>query len=117
MERTDVWKLMSCQWRMMLKRFRLRLRKGFEYLDSVYLGNNESADYITENLNLVDAIDELGLTVSWDMENEDYVNYKGEIVNEKLETPVLLNLTATLSYEDFQASRQYPGKIGRKGKK
>lgn len=90
--------------------------KGFAYLDSVYLGNNESADYITENLNLVDAIDELGLTVSWDMENEDYVNYKGEIVNEKLETPVLQNLTATLSYEDFQASRQYPVKISGKEK-
>lgn len=35
--------------------------KGFAYIDSVYLGTNENADHITEDLELIDSVDELGL--------------------------------------------------------
>lgn len=85
--------------------------KGFEYIDSVYLGGNESADSVSEDLNLIDTIDELGLKVSWDTEREDLVDHKGKIIEKKLDQPQLVNMTAMLSYEDFEASRVYAVKI------
>ena len=55
--------------------------KGFAYIDSVYLGTNENADHITEDLELIDSVDELGLRVSWEIEDEsDIVDYRGEIM-------------------------------------
>lgn len=86
--------------------------KGFAYIDSVYLGTNENADHITEDLELIDSVDELGLRVSWEIEDEsDIVDYRGEIIDHRLDEPVLVNLVATLSYEDFSASRNYPVKV------
>lgn len=82
--------------------------EGFEYLETVYLGDNETADMISYDLNLVDYIDDLGLDVTWRVEDDEYINSKGEIIDEVLETPVIVDLTAILSYEDFQAERDFP---------
>lgn len=89
---------------------------GFEYLDSVYLGENESADQVKKDLNLIDEIEDLGLDVSWEMDRDDCVDFKGTILDGDYPEPVLVNLTATLSYEDFQAVRQYPVRITGKEK-
>lgn len=82
--------------------------KGFEYLESVYLGDNVSADNITSNLNLVESIDNLGLTVSWIADNPDLVNAKGEVIRGTLKKNELTNVTAVISYEDKEASKIYP---------
>ena len=89
---------------------------GFEYLDSVYLGENESADQVKKDLNLIDEIEDLGLDVSWEIDRDDCVDFKGAILDGDYPEPVLVNLTATLSYEDFQAVRQYPIRITGKEK-
>ena len=89
---------------------------GFEYLDSVYLGENESADQVKKDLNLIDEIEDLGLDVSWEIDRDDCVDFKGAILDGDYLEPVLVNLTATLSYEDFQAVRQYPVRITGKEK-
>lgn len=89
---------------------------GFEYLDSVYLGENGSADQVTKKLNLIDEIEDLGLAVSWESDRDDCVDFKGTILDGDYQEPVLTILTATLSYEDFQASRQYPIRITGKEK-
>lgn len=81
--------------------------KGFEYLESVYLGENESADLVTSDLNLVDYIDELGLDVTWHVSEDEYINSKGEIIEGTLEEPIIVGLTAVLSYEDYQAEREF----------
>jgi hypothetical protein len=81
--------------------------KGFDYIDSVYLGDNQSADKITSQMNLVENIDDLGLTVSWYSDNEDLISSKGEVVYGLLEEPELVSLEAVLSYDDYRAEREY----------
>ncbi len=90
--------------------------EGFEYLETVYLGDNETADMITHDLELPDYIDDFGLTVRWSSSDDEYVNSKGEIIEGVLETPVVINLTATLSYDDYQSERNFPVVIAGKEK-
>ncbi len=82
--------------------------KGFGYIESVYLGDNETPDMISYDLNLVDYIDELGIDVRWRVDDDEYINSKGEIIDEVLKIPVVVNLTAILSYEDYEAERDFP---------
>ena len=39
--------------------------RGFELLDSIYLGANETADEVRKDLKLVDTLEETGLDVQW----------------------------------------------------
>ena len=103
---------------MMQRALKRLFDKGFAYIDSVYLGTNENADHITEDLELIDSVDELGLRVSWEIEDEsDIVDYRGEIIDHRLDEPVLVNLVATLSYEDFFGIQKLSCKGCRQGKK
>ncbi len=82
------------------------------------MGTNENADHITEDLELIDSVDELGLRVSWEIEDEsDIVDYRGEIIDHRLDEPVLVNLVATLSYEDFFGIQKLSCKGCRQGKR
>lgn len=81
--------------------------KGFEYIEGVYLNDNQSADNITSDLNLIDYIDELGLNVVWNSDNEELINSKGVLGKDYHSTSEIVHLTATLSYEDFSADREY----------
>lgn len=81
--------------------------QGFTYIDSVYLGENQSADAITTDMNLVDEIGELGLQVSWISDQYQLINGRGEITDDALASPVFVELIATLHYEDYMAQRQY----------
>lgn len=86
-------------------------QKGFSYIDSVYLGENASADEICSDLNLIDEIQELGLQVTWKSNRYERINGNGEITEEILPAPEVVILTATLHYGDDTAQREYPVRL------
>lgn len=90
--------------------------QGFAYLDSSYLGENQSADEICFDLKLVDEIPEMGLQVTWKSDQYGLINGRGKISSDPIDTPVLVTLTATLHYEDYSAERQYPVRLLGKSK-
>lgn len=81
--------------------------KGFEYIESVYLGKNTSKDNIVTDLNLISYIDELGLTVKWTSNRYEIINNAGRITEEILKKPVNVELVAELSYKDYSQKENY----------
>ncbi len=81
--------------------------EGFEYIDSVYLGENETADEVCYDLNFVEYIDDLGLDVSWYVENSEAISYDGTIVEGTLEEPETVSIIVTLSYKSYAAEEQF----------
>ncbi|MGN0395518.1 MAG: hypothetical protein ACI4EF_09150 [Coprococcus sp.] len=81
--------------------------RGFEYIDNTYLGNNQGSDNITEDLKLVNYIDELGLEVKWISDSYDIINTSGRLTDDILEEPVKVELEAELSYKDYKQSKTY----------
>jgi hypothetical protein len=82
--------------------------KGFEYIESVYLGENESPDEVTQNLNLVEDIPELGLSVSWSSDDYSIISSAGEVKNESEDANGVVILTAEIVYGEESAIREYP---------
>lgn len=81
--------------------------KGFEYIDENLLGSNSSLDSITDDLNLMSYIDELGLEVNWTSYEPDIINSSGVITKELLDKPCKVVLVAKLSYMDYSRSKEY----------
>lgn len=74
------------------------------------------ADRVTESLDLVTEIPELGLEVSWVSDDYNVVSASGVInaVDDSGNSTggTLVNLTAKLEYNGYSAVRQYPIRIG-----
>lgn len=84
---------------------------GFAYIDSVYLGENESAEEIRTDLNLIDSIDDLGLQVFWSSDQSQLIHASGKVAAEVPEDPVIIELTARLKYGEYEADKQYPVRL------
>lgn len=80
---------------------------AFEFIDESYLGENSSAEEVSGKLNLVDSIDELGVSVSWLSEDYEVVSSDGTVRNEDESLDTLVRLTAIVSYGDDSAERDY----------
>lgn len=82
------------------------LEKMAQSLPDTILGENSSLDCVTKDLNLVQAIPDTKVTVSWDMDTDRYMEMSGALIPGAVtEAGAVVNLTATLSYE--KASVQY----------
>lgn len=81
--------------------------KAFERIDNEYLGANESADEVSENLNLMDYIDGLGVSVDWLSEDYEIVGADGVVASAKEDMNVVVKLIAIVSYGDESAERDY----------
>ena len=74
-------------------------KRGKEWLDSVWLGENISSDRITTNLYLPTYIDELGLTVRWEVENNKWIRPDGTVIEDAiLEDSDSIEVCAVVSY-------------------
>lgn len=72
-------------------------------LDQIILGENESADCIYYNLNLVDTLENGSIEVTWNWSPYDLLNLDGEIQQAYVEEKgSILELEATLSYGDME---------------
>ena len=74
-------------------------QQGKEWLDQVWLGENESSDFVSKNLYFPTRIDSLGLAVRWETENYRWIQTDGKVTDAALDlSPLTTKITAILSY-------------------
>lgn len=69
-------------------------------LETEILGQNESFDKVEYSLMLVDELSGFPFMVEWRVD-EEYIDYEGNLVKNRLDTPKLTEIKAVISYEDF----------------
>lgn len=72
------------------------------------LGENSSADEITDRLKLQDIYGDNPVTVSWTSSDYGLVDEDGSVYNEELSEPVSVVLSAELSYEEQKREIEIP---------
>lgn len=79
-----------------------------EQLENMILGDNESLDEVRSNLNLVTAVPDKGILVSWELDNYEVMDIQGNLKKENLtDDGTLVQLTAWLSYGEEKASHSF----------
>ncbi|MCP1102442.1 vacuolar-type H+-ATPase subunit H [Aequitasia blattaphilus] len=77
-----------------------KFKKYCNDMDTIILGKNESLDYVTERLNLIQKIPKEPIRIEWILDRYDVINYKGELMEDKLpEKGTLVQLKGVLTYE------------------
>lgn len=70
-------------------------------IEKEMLGENESLDYVTKNLNLMTELAEKPVEIDWKLENYDAINIYGEIQEERLnESGTIVRLEAVITYTE-----------------
>lgn len=77
--------------------------KSYPKMIEVFLGNNEELDNITEDLNFISALDN-GISIQWEIENTDYIDYSGNILWLRIEGKVSTKVTAVMFMGDYSQS-------------
>lgn len=77
-------------------------------IEHAFLGENTSLDHITKNVELVDAVVDGSVEVSWSFDSYEAVNLSGELQEEALtKDGSLVQVTATMEYEGAQAEHRF----------
>ena len=76
------------------------IEKALPDLECSILGENESADRVEYDLKLVKRIEGYPFDVEWRVD-EDYLDYEGRLVKDRLDVPVPVELTAVISCGSF----------------
>lgn len=71
-----------------------------ENLELKMLGKNASLDEVSYDLCLMASIADYPFLIEWQTDAE-YISINGELVNDKLTEPIIVELTAYISYESF----------------
>ncbi len=70
-------------------------------LEQTILGDNESLDCVTKDLDLVTKLSGYPFDIAWQIDNYDVMHLDGKLVEDEIpEEGVVVNLTAVYSYED-----------------
>lgn len=86
--------------------------RGVQWLDDVWLGENVSAEAVTDNLVFPTRIESLGLDIHWETENYRWIHTDGTLTAEARETaPLDTTVRAVLSYGDSEHIVDYPIRI------
>lgn len=81
------------------------LEQFIPLLEKNMLGENESLDKVAYNLRLIDRICEFPFTVEWQTDSA-YIDREGKLVEDILAMPKLVELTAVISCESFEAHHE-----------
>ncbi|MDE7267181.1 MAG: type II secretion system F family protein [Lachnospiraceae bacterium] len=81
------------------------LREFIPLLETNMLGENESFDKVVYDLNLIDGISGFPFTVEWQTDDV-YINRHGALKEDILDVPKLVELTAIISCESFEARHE-----------
>lgn len=73
-------------------------QKAERYINRCFLGNNSSAEAITEPLQLVRSIPESAVQIEWQLGEEELIREDGSIANDNLEESRQTEITAVLRY-------------------
>jgi hypothetical protein len=76
-------------------------QEAVEQLEILMLGNNETLEWVTKDLNFVERIPGREVVVEWNLENYEYMNHLGQLKEEKIpDDGVLVEIEAALIYEE-----------------
>lgn len=79
-------------------------------LEEKILGENQSFDEIVYDLALIDEIEGYPFQIEWHVD-EEYMDYKGKLMKDTLDTPQLIEVTAVLWCESFEIEHTIPMRI------
>ena len=83
-------------------------RKGKEWLDKVWLGENVSSDQVVSDLYFPMVIETLGLNVRWETSNYNWIQTDGSITELGFKSaPARVEVNAVLSYGTFEKRYTY----------
>lgn len=89
-------------------------RKGKEWLDKVWLGENVSSDQVVSDLYFPAVIETLGLNVRWETSNYNWIQTDGSITELGFKSaPARVEVNAVLSYGTFEKRYTYAVTIRR----
>lgn len=92
------------------------LNEAEEYVKEHYLGENESNEMVTKNLTLMEHIPNSLIVVSWQVADSICLSYDGEIDFTAVpKEGEIVDLLATLSYEDLETELEFRVHIQPKG--
>lgn len=74
----------------------------YEALREEFLGENPSMDEVSFDLNLVTAIEGYPFQISWILEENEYMDSKGHLLQDVLEEPVMQEMVADVSCGEYQ---------------
>ena len=80
-------------------------------LPSVILGENDSLEAVTKNLNLVSAIEGYPFNITWESSSYSLIHTDGSVQNKELENPEIVTLTACFKYDDMEFEETFPVQI------
>lgn len=84
------------------------LRQAEEVLPSVILGENDSIEHISKQLDLVRSLEGSPFRITWNSDHYSLVDCDGTVSNEELESPTPVQLTADLLYEEEHYLLTFP---------
>ena len=76
------------------------LSESYEELVTEFLGKNDSLDNITDSVNLISGMED-GIAVEWELTEQDYIDYSGNIRWENVTSHEDTEIKAILSVGDF----------------
>lgn len=89
-----------------------KFQEAFSYAQKNLLGENESYDHVTKDLNFFDEIPDSGIEISWMPEDYELIDSSGKVQNEAFDEGqkkgVITSVVGTFSYGDRVYEREYP---------
>ncbi len=80
-----------------------------ENLETEILGNNQSLEQVSSDLNFVDYFGEMPVEIIWSTDKEEYINSYGEVFNFSVGTEgEIVMITAQLSLDDYEEEYSFP---------
>ncbi len=76
------------------------LPEFIENLELIVLGNNESAEQISADMNLVEEIEDYPFVITWSVDKREYIGTDGKI-KEEITEAIPVTFTAEIEYEDY----------------
>ena len=82
-------------------------RRSISKIEKEMLGKNESFDRVTEDLNLMTTISGEPIRITWEVDQYEILNVKGELQEENLKSEgTLVKLEAVLAYTEKQEAQK-----------
>lgn len=89
-----------------------KFQEAFSYAQKNLLGENESYEHITKDLNFFDEIPDSGIEISWRPDDYEWIDSSGAVQNEAFDEEqkkgVITSVIGTFSYGDIVYEREYP---------
>ena len=80
-----------------------------EHLEVEILGNNQSPEKVSSDLNFIDYLGEIPVEIIWSTDKEEYVNSYGEVFNFSVGTKgEVVMITAKLCLGDYEEEYSFP---------